>query len=44
MNNNYSFELLEKLMRIVMEEVDLAVKEGNPPFAAILVNKDGNII
>lgn len=44
MNNSWNTELLEKLMRIVMDEVDLAVSEGNSPFAAILVNKDGKII
>lgn len=44
MNNNYSPELLKKMMKIVMEEVDLAVNEGNSPFAAILVDKDGKII
>ncbi len=37
-------EKKENLMRIVMQEVDEAVKEGNSPFGAILVDKDGNII
>lgn len=37
-------EKKEDLMRIVMQEVDEAVKEGNSPFGAILVDKDGNII
>lgn len=36
--------LQENLMRIVMEEVDTAIKEGNSPFAAILVDEKGNII
>ena len=36
--------LQEDLMRIVMEEVDIAIKEGNSPFAAILIDNDGNII
>ena len=44
MNINYNHELLEKLMRVVIEEVDKAVDEGNSPFAAILVDKEGNII
>lgn len=34
----------EELMRIVMQEVDIAIKEGNSPFAAILIDKEGNII
>lgn len=44
MNINYSHELLEKLMRVVIEEVDKAIDEGNSPFAAILVDQAGNII
>lgn len=43
-NINYNHELLEKLMRVVIDEVDKAVDEGNFPFAAILVDKEGNII
>lgn len=43
-NINYNYELLEKLMRVVIDEVDKAVDEGNFPFAAILVDKEGNII
>lgn len=34
----------ENLMKIVMEEVDIAIKEGNSPFAAILIDDKGNII
>lgn len=41
---NFDKEKKEDLMRIVMQEVDEAVKEGNSPFGAILVDKDGNII
>lgn len=37
-------ELQEKLMKIVIEEVDVAISEGNSPFAAILIDEDGNII
>ena len=34
----------EELMRIVMQEVNVAVEDGNSPFAAILIDKEGNII
>ena len=37
-------EKKENLMRVVMQEVDDAISEGNSPFGAILVDKDGNII
>lgn len=37
-------EKKESLMRIVMEEVEDAIKEGNSPFAAILIDENGNII
>lgn len=40
----FSKEFQEDLMRIVLKEVDLTVKEGNAPFAAILVDSQGNII
>lgn len=40
----FSNEVLEKLMKVVIEEVDVAVEEGNSPFAAILIDADGNII
>ncbi len=33
--------LQEKIMRVVIEEVEIAIKEGNSPFAAILINKNG---
>lgn len=33
----------EELMRVVLQEVSEAIKEGNSPFGAILVDKDGNI-
>lgn len=36
--------LQEKLMRVVMKEVDIAISEGNSPFAAILIDDKGNII
>lgn len=34
----------ESLMRVVMKEVDIAINEGNSPFAAILIDEKGNII
>ena len=34
----------EELMRVVMQEVDLAIKEGNSPFGAILIDENGNIL
>lgn len=37
-------DLQEKLMHIVIEEVEVAIKEGNSPFAAILIDENGNII
>ena len=37
-------ELQEKLMKIVIEEVNIAISEGNSPFAAILIDEEGNII
>ena len=44
MSFNYDSKLLKKLMRIVIAEVDKAIAEGNSPFAAILVDKDGNVV
>lgn len=40
----FSKEIKENLMKIVMKEVDVAVKEGNSPFAAILIDEHGNIV
>ena len=37
-------EKKEELMRIVMQEVEEAIKEGNSPFGAILIDENGNII
>lgn len=37
-------KLQEDLMRVVIEEVEIAIKEGNSPFAAILINDKGEII
>ncbi|HOO68486.1 MAG TPA: nucleoside deaminase [Bacilli bacterium] len=33
-----------ELMKEVMKEVEIAIKEGNRPFASFLVDYDGNII
>lgn len=41
---NISENRKKELMRIVMKEVDVAVKEGNSPFAAILIDEQGNIV
>lgn len=40
----FSKETKENLMKRVMEEVDVAISEGNSPFAAILIDDHGNII
>ncbi len=40
----FSKIIKENLMRIVIAEVNEAIKEGNSPFAAILVDEKGNII
>ncbi len=37
-------EKKENLMRTVMHEVEEAIKEGNSPFSAILIDENGNII
>lgn len=39
-----SSDAQKKLMKIVMEEVNVAIEEGNSPFAAILIDEEGNII
>lgn len=41
---NINKEKKENLMRIVMDEVEEAIKEGNSPFGAILIDENGNII
>lgn len=41
---NLDNEKKEDLMKIVMQEVDEAIKEGNSPFGAILFDEQGNII
>jgi len=37
-------EKMEKIMRQVIEEVEIAVNEGNSPFSAFLLDKNGNIL
>ena len=37
-------EKMEELMRLVISEVDIAVSEGNSPFAAFLLDSNGNIL
>ncbi len=37
-------ELMEKLIRIAIEEAQSAIQEGNSPFGALLINKNGDII
>ena len=37
-------EKKENLMRIVMHEVEEAIKYGNSPFGAILIDENGNIV
>lgn len=41
---NISNEKIEEIMKLVIEEVELAIKENNSPFAAFLLDMDGNII
>ena len=40
---NISEEKINDLMRQIMNEVDIAIEEGNSPFAAFLLDRDGNI-
>ena len=41
---DFSKEKKDELMRIVMQEVEKAIKEENSPFGAILFDEEGNII
>lgn len=34
----------ERIMNLVYEEVEIAIQEGNPPFAAIITDSENNII
>ena len=41
---NFSKNKMKEIMRPVMDEVSVAVSEGNSPFAAFLLDMDGNIL
>ena len=41
---NINKEKMEEIMRLVIKEVDNAIKEGNSPFAAFLLDNDGNVL
>ena len=41
---NITRDKMEEIMKQVMEEVNIAVKEGNSPFSAFLLDKNGNIL
>lgn len=41
---NISRIKIEEIMKQVMQEVDIAIKEGNSPFAAFLLDMNGNIL
>ena len=41
---NISKDKMEDIMRLVIKEVDIAIKEGNSPFAAFLLDMEGNIL
>ena len=34
----------ERIMKLVYEEVEIAIQEGNPPFAAIITDSENNIL
>ncbi len=41
---SFSKSKKEDWMRLVMQEVEVAISEGNSPFAAILIDEQGNIV
>ena len=41
---NIEKEKIEEIMRLVIKEVDIAIKEGNSPFAAFLLDNAGNVL
>lgn len=41
---NISRTKMEEIMEQVIKEVDVAIKEGNAPFSAFLLDKNGNIL
>lgn len=34
----------ERIMNLVYEEVEIAIQEGNPPFAAVITDSENNIL
>lgn len=41
---NLTIQKKEELMRLVMDEVNEAIKEGNSPFCAILIDENGDVV
>lgn len=41
---NISLDKMEEIMKEVIEEVEIAIKEKNSPFAAFLIDFEGNVI
>lgn len=41
---NISQSRIEEIMRLVMGEVEIAIKDGNSPFAAFLLDMNGEIL
>ena len=41
---NISNEKMEYIMKLVIEEADIAIKDGNSPFAAFLLDNNGNVL
>lgn len=43
--SNFTLSLeQERIMNLVYEEVEIAIEEGNPPFAAIITDSKNNIL
>ena len=41
---NITKEKMEEIMKLVIDEVNIALEEGNSPFAAFLLDMNGNIL
>ena len=41
---NITKEKMEEIMKLVIDEVNIAIEEGNSPFAAFLLDMNGNIL
>ena len=41
---NITKEKMEEIMKLVIDEVNIAIDEGNSPFAAFLLDMNGNIL